>query len=203
MFDLSLDPFLHFERLLTEAKLRGEPEYNAMALATVGADLQPSVRIVYFKGLIRGGLSFYTNYSGAKAQDIESNPKVCLNFYYPAAWEQIRVQGTALKLSRSENEAYFKTRARLSQIGAWASHQSEEIPSLQFFQDKVDELEKNFAGQEIPCPPGWGGFQVIPEEFEFWFGKSGRLHERYVYQRLSPVRGTLNAAEWRRFLRSP
>jgi pyridoxamine 5'-phosphate oxidase len=195
-FDLSLDPFLHFERLLAEAKARGEPEYNAMALATVGADAQPSVRIVYFKGLIRGGLSFYTNYSGAKSKDIEANPKVCLNFYYPESWQQIRVTGVAARLTRAESEAYFATRARLSQLGAWASHQSSEIPSLEFFQQKLDAVEARFAGGPVPCPPDWGGFHVVPSEFEFWFGKNGRLHERYVYARL-PEGG------WRRFLRSP
>lgn len=196
MFDQSLDPFLNFERLLTEAKNRGEPEYNAMALATAGADHQPSVRVVYFKGLVRGGLSFYTNYDGAKSRDIAANPKVCLNFYYPTSWQQIRVVGTALKLTREESEAYFRTRARLSQLGAWASHQSEEIPSFEYFQDRLAEVETRFAGQEVPCPPGWGGFHVIPEEFEFWFGKNGRLHERYVYER-QPNN------TWRRFLRSP
>jgi pyridoxamine 5'-phosphate oxidase len=196
VFDLSLEPFLHLERLLTEAQQRGEPEHNAMALATAGADLQPTVRIVYYKGLVRGGLSFYTNYNGIKAKDIALNPKVCLNFYYPAVWQQIRILGTALKLTRAESEAYFKTRARLNQLGAWASNQSEEIPSLDFFQDKMDEIEKKFAGQEVPCPPGWGGFHVIPSEFEFWFGKTGRLHERYVYQRQGDH-------SWHRFLRSP
>lgn len=197
VFDLSLDPFLHFENLLAEAERRSEPEYNAMSLATAGRDLQPSVRIVYYKGLIRGGLSFYTNYNGAKSKDIEANPRVCLNFYYPVSWQQIRVTGFAEKLTRSESEAYFKTRARLSQIGAWASNQSEEIPSFDYFQSKMDEFEARFAGGEVPCPPNWGGFRVVPSEFEFWFGKNGRLHERYVYARAE------EGAEWRRFLRSP
>jgi pyridoxamine 5'-phosphate oxidase len=207
VFDFQLDPFVNFDRQLSEAKLRGEPEYNAMALATAGADRQPSVRIVYYKGMVRGGFSFYTNYAGAKARDIDANPKVCLNFYYAKAWEQIRVEGVALKLTRAESEAYFATRARLSQIGAWASQQSEEIPSFESFQEKVEELEASFAGQaEIPCPPGWGGYHVVPQEIEFWFGKTGRLHERYVYQRESSS-GSAGAGPgangWRRFLRAP
>jgi pyridoxamine 5'-phosphate oxidase len=204
VFDFQLDPFVNFEWLLREAKLRGEPEHNAMALATAGADHQPSVRIVYFKGLIRGGFSFYTNYAGAKARDIEANSRVGLNFYYAKAWEQIHIKGVAVKLTRAENEAYFKTRARLSQIGAWASHQSEELASFESFQEKVQQYETQFAGEEVPCPPGWGGYHVIPHEFEFWFGKTGRLHERYVYQR-ETVDGNDDGrvVTWRRFLRSP
>lgn len=196
MFDVSVDPFLHFERLLKEAEGRGEPEHNAMALATVGADLKPSVRIVYFKGLIRGGLSFYGNYNSSKGKAIAENNQVCLNFYYPKEWHQIRVTGRALKLTRAENEAYFKTRNRLSQIGAWASNQSTEIPGTEYFTQRVAEYEKSFEGQEVPCPENWGGYHVIPEEFEFWFGKNGRLHERYVYQRQGQ-------GPWRSFMKAP
>jgi len=195
VFDTSVDPFLHFSRLLETAKNRGEPEHNAMALATVGAELKPSVRTVYFKGLIRGGLSFFGNYNSTKGKDIEQNNQVCLNFYYAKEWEQIRVSGRAHKLTRAENEAYFKTRSRLSQIGAWASNQSQEIPGTEYFQKRIGEYEKSFDGQEVPCPENWGGYHVIPEEFEFWFGKSGRLHERYVYQK------TTNG--WRTFMKAP
>jgi len=166
-----------------------------MALATVGAELKPSVRTVYFKGLIRGGLSFFGNYNSTKGKDIEQNNQVCLNFYYAKEWEQIRVSGRAHKLTRAENEAYFKTRSRLSQIGAWASNQSQEIPGTEYFQKRIGEYEKSFDGQEVPCPENWGGYHVIPEEFEFWFGKSGRLHERYVYQK------TTNG--WRTFMKAP
>lgn len=196
MFDLSVDPFLHFTRLLDEAKGRGEPEYNAMSLATVGDDLKPSVRIVYFKGLVRGGLFFVGNYDSTKGQHIAQNKNVCVNFYYPSSWQQIRISGVAEKVTRAESEAYFKTRGRLSQIGAWASDQSDEIPSLDHFQQRVAEFEKSFDGQEIPCPENWGGYRIIPSEFEFWFGKNGRLHERYVYQKKPDN-------TWRTFLRSP
>jgi len=196
VFDLSVDPFLHFERLLQEAQSRSEPEHNAMALATVGADLKPSVRIVYYKGLIRGGLSFYSNYNSAKGQAIAQNNQVCLNFYYPNEWQQIRINGKAQKLTREENVAYFNSRPRLSQIGAWASNQSAEIPGLEHFHQRVAEYEKTFDGQEVPCPENWGGYHVIPEEFEFWFGKNGRLHERYVYQRQGN-------GPWRTLLKSP
>jgi pyridoxamine 5'-phosphate oxidase len=196
VFDFSVDPFLHLTQLLETAKSRGEPEHNAMALATVGADLKPSVRTVYFKGLIRGGLSFYGNYNSTKGQNIEQNNQVCLNFYYAKEWEQIRINGRAHKLTRAESEAYFKTRSRLSQIGAWASNQSQEIPGTEYFQKRIAEYEKSFDGQEVPCPENWGGYHVIPEEFEFWFGKSGRLHERYVYQLKSDK-------TWRTFMKAP
>jgi pyridoxamine 5'-phosphate oxidase len=195
VFDFSVDPFTHFTQLLETAQRRGEPEHNAMALATVGADQKPSVRIVYFKGLVRGGLSFYGNYNSTKAKAIEQNNWVCVNFYYANSWEQIRIAGRAHKLTRAENEAYFKTRPRLSQIGAWASNQSEVIPDREFFQRRLEEFEKSFEGQDIPCPENWGGFHIIPEEFEFWFGRDGRLHERFVYVR--------EGDGWRTLMKSP
>ncbi|HEY8270825.1 MAG TPA: pyridoxamine 5'-phosphate oxidase [Pseudobdellovibrionaceae bacterium] len=197
-FDFSLDPFLHFTRLLDEAKSRGEPEYNAMSLATVGMDLKPSVRIVYFKGLVRGGLSFFCNYHSTKGKDIEQNNQVCLNFYYPKEWQQIRINGKAWKLTREENVAYFATRHRLSQLGAWASNQSQEIPGTEYFQRRLAEYEKSYENQEVPCPENWGGYHVIPDEFEFWSGKTGRLHERCIYQRQAS-----GPTPWRTFMKAP
>jgi len=167
-----------------------------MALATVGADLKPSVRIVYFKGLVRGGLSFYCNYNSTKGRHIAQNNQVGLNFYYAKDWEQIRISGRAAKLTRDESVAYFKTRNRMSQIGAWASNQSEEIPGTEYFQKRFAEFEKSFEGQEVPCPENWGGYHVIPDEFEFWFGRTGRLHERYVYQRQADQ-------TWRTLMKAP
>lgn len=184
MFDLNTDPFEHFQRLLKAAHDRKEPEPNAMAVATVAANSKPSIRILYYKGMIRGGLSFYTNYDSEKAKDIQAHPRICANFYYPTVWQQIRITGIASKLTRDESEAYFRTRHRLSQIGAWASKQSSELPNLDHFTQRVEEFTKSFEGQEVPCPPHWGGFHLVPEEFEFWFGRDGRLHERYVYEKL-------------------
>ncbi len=198
IFDFSLDPFLHFSNFLEEAKNRGEPEHNAMALATVGTDLKPSVRIVYFKGLVRGGLSFYCNYDSTKAKNIEQNNQVCVNFYYPKEWYQMRIAGKASKLTRDESAAYFATRNRLSQLGAWASNQSQEIPGAEYFQKRLAEYEKAYEGQEIPCPENWGGYHVIPEEFEFWFGQEGRLHGRYIYQRVAS-----DVGKWRCFMKAP
>ena len=183
MIDFSKDPVALFEGFLKEAFDKKVVEPNAMSLATVNAQGVPSVRIVYFKGMVRGGLSFYTNYSGAKALDIEANPVVCANFFWGELAQQIRVTGKAVKLTRAESEAYFATRPRLSQLGAWASHQSEEIPGYDYFKNKIAEFDKSYEGQTVPCPSNWGGYHIVPSEIEFWFGHQGRLHERYVFTR--------------------
>ncbi len=197
MIDFSIDPFQHFERLMSEAITKKCLEPNAMSLATVDEKGVPSVRIVYYKGMVRGGFSFYTNYHGHKALDLEVNPNICANIFWGELAQQIRITGKAEKLTRAENEAYFRTRPRLSQIGAWASHQSSVIPNYDYFQDRLSEMEKKFEGQEVPCPPNWGGYRIEATELEFWFGHSGRLHERYVYAREK------SSIPWKTFMRSP
>lgn len=196
MFDHGGDPFTNLEILVKDASDRGLRDANAMALATVDANtLQPSARIVLFKGLVRGGLSFYTNYEGRKARELAGDTKASVCFFWPTLETQIRVEGATAKLTRAESEAYFKTRARLSQLGAWASHQSDEIPDHSYLEERTAEFSRKFQGQEIPCPPNWGGYHLVPSSFEFWFGRQGRLHERYVYER--------QGSDWRRFMRSP
>jgi pyridoxamine 5'-phosphate oxidase len=186
-FDFKKDPIDNFLSLYKEAQIRGVPEAQAMSLATVNDQNQPSVRIVYFKGIFESqgnrGLSFYTNYNGRKGHDMEANKKVSANFFWPHLDRQVRF------------EAYFATRARLSQAGAWASAQSEKIESYDNLLNKISEIEKKYQGQKIPCPPHWGGYSLVPTEIEFWFGKNGRLHERYVYEK--------NGSAWNKFLRSP
>lgn len=195
MFDINKDPFEHFDRLMKEAVAKQIPEANAMSVATVDEKGVPSVRIVYLKEVSKGGFVFYGNYNSHKGKDIETNSMVCLNFHWPAIWQQIRITGKAEKISAAESDAYFATRARLSQIGAWASHQSEEIPDIDWLARRVQEYEKQFDGQVVPRPPHWGGWRVIPTEIEFWFGLSGRLHERYIYTR--------DGDTWTRSMRSP
>ena len=195
MFDTSKSPFQHFDRLLKEAIAKQVPEATAMSVATVDERGVPSVRIVYFKEISKEGFVFYGNYNSHKGKDIAANPVVCLNFHWPVLWQQIRITGRAEKISSAESDAYFKTRARLSQIGAWASHQSEEIPNIDWLHKRVQEFEKQFEGQEVPRPPNWGGWRVIPTEIEFWFGLSGRLHERYIYTR--------EGNTWETSMRSP
>ena len=195
MFDTKIDPFTHFHRLLAEALDKKVPEANAMSVASVDEKGVPSVRVVYFKELSQGGFVFYGNYDSHKGQDIEQNPNVCLNFHWPVLWQQIRITGKASKISAAESDAYFATRKRLSQIGAWASKQSEVIPDKDWLVRRVAEYEKQFEGQVVPRPPNWGGWRVIPEEIEFWFGLDGRLHERYVYRR--------QGSGWATLMRSP
>jgi pyridoxamine 5'-phosphate oxidase len=194
-FDFKLDPFENFRSSLKAAQLKGIPEHNAMSIATVNSSSQPSVRIVYYKGLIRGGFSFYTNYQGRKSLDLEINPNICANFFWPHLDEQIRISGIVEKLTESESDQYFATRARLSQIGAWASLQSQDLQSFDQFRERLAELEKKYAGVKVPRPPHWGGFRIVPFEIEFWFGRDGRLHERYVY--------STSADGWKRSLRFP
>ncbi|MBL7555146.1 MAG: pyridoxamine 5'-phosphate oxidase [Bdellovibrionaceae bacterium] len=182
-FNFSLDPIENFVILLNEAVEHKMPDPNAMALATVNIENKPSVRIVFYKGMIRDGFSFYTNYNGRKAQDIAHNNNVCVNFFWSQLERQVRIEGKALKTTRAESEAYFKTRVRESQLGAWASEQSQPLESFETIEKRYQELNTKYANQEIPCPPHWGGYIIVPEMIEFWFGRTGRMHQRYRYQR--------------------
>lgn len=191
MFDVNKDPFVNFESLLNQALEKKVPEHNAMSVATVSEDGTPSVRIVYLKEVSKGGFVFYGNYDSHKGRDILHNPKVCLNFHWPVLWQQIRITGIAEKISSQESDQYFSTRARLSQIGAWASLQSSEIPNIEWLQDRVTLFEEKFADQPVPRPPQWGGWRVVPTEIEFWFGLEGRLHQRHIYQKTKEGWATL------------
>jgi len=195
MFDFGRDPLAHFQEFLKEAESKGLPEPAGMSLATSTPEGQPSVRTVLFKGFYQSGITFYTNFEGRKGRELISNPKASINFWWPVLEKQVRFEGTIEKLPRDVSEAYFATRPRLSQLGAWASQQSTEIPDLDFLQNKLKEFEKKFEGKTIPCPANWGGFVLIPQEIEFWIGRSGRLHERYIYQK--------QGEGWRTFMRSP
>ncbi len=195
MFDFGRDPLAHFQEFLREAESKGLPEPTGMSLATSTPEGQPSVRTVLFKGFYQNGITFYTNFEGRKGRELIANPKAAINFWWPLIEKQVRFEGIVEKLPRDVSEAYFATRPRLSQLGAWSSAQSNEIPDLEFLQNKLKETEKKFEGKTIPCPPNWGGFVLMPQEVEFWIGRSGRLHERYVYQK--------QAEGWRNFLRSP
>lgn len=198
-FDFKKDPFDNFLSLYKQAQIKGVPEANAMALATVNNENQPSVRIVYFKELFEinhnRGFCFYTNYSGRKGHDLKTNSHAAVNFFWPHLDQQIRVEGVVEKVPREVSEVYFATRPRLSQIGAWSSSQSEIIEDYSVLVERIKENELKFKNQVVPCPPHWGGYCLFPTELEFWFGKTGRLHERYVYQK--------SATGWSRFLRSP
>lgn len=180
---------------MKEAVEKQVPEANAMSVASVDEKGVPSVRIVYLKEVSQGGFVFYGNYESRKGKDIAGNPNVCLNFHWPVLWQQIRITGIAQKISAEESDLYFATRPRLSQLGAWASQQSQSLARLDDLKERVKSFDLKFANQEVPRPPHWGGWRVTPSEIEFWFGLNGRLHERYVYQR--------EASAWKTFLRNP
>lgn len=196
-FNFDLDPLLNFEVLMKQAEAAISKDPNAMSLATVAPDGAPSVRTVLFKGMVRDGFSFYTNYQSQKAREIESSPKVSLLFFWNVLERQVRITGKAQKLERHESEAYFRSRPRVSQIGAWASEQSSLISGPQELSDKVSEFEKKFKDQDVPCPPHWGGYHVLPYTIEFWFGQTGRLHDRYIYNR------SRLTDPWQRSMKSP
>ncbi|TGL19279.1 pyridoxamine 5'-phosphate oxidase [Leptospira yanagawae] len=177
------DPLALFSKWFTEAKEEKELEPNAMSLATVNKEGQPSVRIVLLKGLIRNEFQFFTNYHSHKGKDILDNPKVALTFFWPKLERQIRIEGTVSKISKEESEAYFKIRPRESQIGAHTSNQSSVVSSREELESKFQFLSKEWEGKEIPMPEFWGGYSVYPTKIEFWQGRVGRLHDRILFER--------------------
>jgi pyridoxamine 5'-phosphate oxidase len=159
------------------------PEPNAMALGTVEEGGQPTVRIVLLKSFDEGGFVFYTNHEGRKGRHLLAHPKAALCFYWPPLDIQVRVEGTVTKVAEDEADAYFASRHRLSQIGAWASRQSEPVETPTALAERVVEYEKKFEGRDVPRPAFWSGFRVWPERIEFWHGRPNRLHERHLYTR--------------------
>ena len=158
-------------------------EPNAMTLGTIEKGGQPSVRVVLLKGFDERGFVFYTNYEGRKGRELMAHPTAALCFYWPPLGIQVRIEGAVTKVADEEADAYFATRERASQIGAWASKQSRPIESPTALDDRVAEYEKKFAGRDVPRPDFWSGFRVAAERIEFWKNKPNRLHERHLYTR--------------------
>lgn len=159
------------------------PEPNAMALGTIENGGQPTVRIVLLKSFDERGFVFYTNYEGRKGRHLLANPKAALCFYWAPIDIQVRIEGTVTKVAEEEADAYFSTRHRASQLGAWASRQSEPLETPSALDERMAKYEKEFAGREVPRPDYWSGFRVAPERIEFWKGRPNRLHERHLYTR--------------------
>jgi pyridoxamine 5'-phosphate oxidase len=175
------DPIARFAALFDRAADGAPFDHTAMSLGTCGADGQPSVRIVLLHGLDARGFTFYTNYESRKGRDIDANPLAALTFYWPWMNEQVRAEGTLARLTPEESDAYFATRDRGRQVGAWASAQSQPIASREALMDRVAEVEARFAGREVPRPPHWGGFRLTPSRIEFWKDGAFRLHDRFLY----------------------
>lgn len=181
------EPFEKFAQLFARARAELPPECfpepNAMSLATVGADGRPSNRMVLLKAFDERGFVFYTNHAGRKGRELLANPSCAICFHWPPLDSQIRIEGRAEKVSDAEADAYFATRARPSQLGAWASEQSRTIGQSGDLQRRLAGFEARFEGTSVPRPPHWSGFRVIPDVIEFWQAGGGRLHDRTIYRR--------------------
>ena len=181
-----MDPIAHFQTLLTAAQMIDRTilaEPTAMTLATVGRDGQPSARLVLLKMVDARGFVFYTNLRSRKGRDLATNPRAALTFHWQPLEVQVRIEGVAEQVDDAEADAYFATRARGSQIGAWASDQSRTLSSPEDLERRVVELERKYSQGPVPRPPHWSGFRLAPSRFEFWINRPNRLHDRTLYRR--------------------
>jgi pyridoxamine 5'-phosphate oxidase len=181
-----MDPIEHFQTLLAAAQAVDRallPEPTAMTLATVGDDGQPSARLVLLKSVDERGFVFYTNVRSRKGRDLAANPRAALTFHWQPLEVQVRIEGRADRVDDAEADEYFATRPRGSQLGAWASDQSDVLARTADLDTRFAEVERRFAGRDVPRPPHWSGYRVRPERIEFWRNRPSRLHERRLFQK--------------------
>lgn len=175
------DPFVLFGGWLEAAERAGQPEHNAMALATAGS-VSISCRIVLLRSFSRDGFTFFTNYNSRKAMDLERDPRAALTFFWPSVERQVRIEGKVESLTPEESDAYFATRPRTSRIGAWSSDQSRVVESREKLDERYARWDERFKEGDVPRPEHWGGLRVRPVRIEFWQGRSDRRHDRIVFE---------------------
>ena len=185
MHSLPDDILATFRTLFDEAAAAGEPDRTAMTVATAGEGGRPSARTVLLKAFDAAGFVFYSHLDGRKGRELQANPQAALLFHWPRVRNgvQVRIEGEVELVADAEADAYFASRPRVSQLGAWASHQSETLDARDTFEGRLARYEAEFEGRDVPRPPRWTGFRVVPRAVEFWYAATFRLHERWLHER--------------------